>query len=1784
MKQITLFFLYYLSFALPWMANPSSDLSTEATAVNSVFCDPTDSLALVDFFNQTNGGPCFPSSPLPGWDDPWVLTDLVCTWPGITLDANGRVIAIELNSSGLTGDIPIELSLLTELQELKVSNNCLTGTIPTEFEDLVNMRQLWIDGNELVGEVPEELCNMEDLTVFFLDENNLTGTFPFCFNNLNGLGTIDMFDNCFDSLPDLTGALSLTTGKLRVYNNKLTFDDLLPNIDDIATFYSPQDSVCVELDTTVQTGTVFNLSLGIDAGITTNSYQWYRNGVPFGPPNNSNTLVFDPVSFAAAGVYHCQVTNPAMPLLTLQSRSKTVTVVCGTSSFEFVEDVCSGFEIDFGGVTYDEGNPTFMTTLSGADQFGCDSIINIQLTFSTPPPTPLDTILCPGESITVNGTVYDEANDSGLESFGIPDQFNCDSSVQVNVTFYPEAISNIEPILCMDDTFSIAGQEFHFQDSIGQIILEGLSFHGCDSTINIDLNFYPLATSTITDTYCTGQEVILNGTTYNAGNRIGADTLFNESWRGCDSIVIVDLTFGDGVEFDLDSTICDGQEVIVNGTVYDCDNPTGSETIIGGSFLNCDSTINVNITCSEPEHGTFHMTVCPGGSFEYFGMTYDEIADNGEQNIGGIGQFGCDSIVDVSISFYSPSFSILDTTICENEDLIIDGDVISNNGPLVIPGGSFRGCDSTVFITINELPVATNLINDVLCPGGTITVNGEIYDEVNDSGTETIFGGAFNGCDSIITIDITFGTAVISQTDEILCDGDSLVIGTIVLNPSNTVYTDTIFGGSFSGCDSITNINISYHPVSNSQFNPNLCPGESLDFGGVTIDATNPSDTIVVPNGSYTGCDSTIMVIANILTVETGAFSTTLCPGDSIVINGTTYDEVNDSGTETIPIGSFQGCDTTFTVNIDFYPVASSNIVNTLCDGESLDVGGVILDASNPSDTVVIPNASFHGCDSLVIVNLEFYPPATSTIDYTLCFGQQITVNGTIYDQVNDEGTETLIDSSFYGCDSIVIIDLNFNSSVQITIDDVFCDPSAEVIVNNKTYNILMPMGIDTMMSFSGCDSIVTTDLTYPDSAFVFYNDILCPGDEILVNGVPYNEDMPSGTEVEAGASLFGCDVYHVVDLSFYEVAESFINETLCAGEDTLINAVLFDVNNTSDTIILSDASFRNCDSMVIVNIDFYPEIIVQIDSSLCEGQSVIVNGTAYDFNMPSGTEVMNSFTGCDSTVIINLIFDGAVVNNYTESICEGEAVTINGTLYDIDNPMGSDTFPDGSFTGCDSIMNIVISFLPPSFNNIDTTLCPGEELIINNTTYNELNLGGMDTLFNQNFYGCDSILTINIAYFPIAQHIIDTTLCHGESFEWNGMTYPPDQSTVTEASPGGSFAGCDSTTVINISYYDLASDSIMNILCSGEELELHGMLFNESNLSGDILLEGESFNGCDSTISVSISYYPPASSSEELSICSGDTIIWNGLTLTMPGQYEVMLEEQSFYGCDSAAMLNLMVLNPADFGLANAGMDQFSCGETLLLSANLPSNTSGTWSLLEGSADISDTDSNQPMLSNMGANEIVLSWSLSSDLCSSYDSDTIVIMASVLPDAVDDQYTGEPGILEIPISILDNDSYDDITDWYFNILEEPDGELDDEDDGIFNYLATPDLLGSLISFQYELCNEDCPEACDTATVNIQLQEEIMLEFPNTITVNGDGINDVFVVPDIVDQPDQFSKQELIVFNRWGDVVFSAKPYLNDWDGTNKNGNELPQGTYYYVLRLDVGAGIIYRGDITILK
>jgi gliding motility-associated-like protein/uncharacterized repeat protein (TIGR01451 family) len=85
---------------------------------------------------------------------------------------------------------------------------------------------------------------------------------------------------------------------------------------------------------------------------------------------------------------------------------------------------------------------------------------------------------------------------------------------------------------------------------------------------------------------------------------------------------------------------------------------------------------------------------------------------------------------------------------------------------------------------------------------------------------------------------------------------------------------------------------------------------------------------------------------------------------------------------------------------------------------------------------------------------------------------------------------------------------------------------------------------------------------------------------------------------------------------------------------------------------------------------------------------------------------------------------------------------------------------------------------------------------------------------------------------------------------------------------------------------------------------------------------------------------------------------------------------------------------------------------------------------------------------------------------------------------------------------------------------------------------------------------------------------------PEGFSPNGDGINDLFVIRGILN----FPNNKFEIFNRWGNIVFDAKPYKNTWDGKatkglRVGGDELPVGTYFYVLDLGDGSPV-FKGTI----
>lgn len=69
---------------------------------------------------------------------------------------------------------------------------------------------------------------------------------------------------------------------------------------------------------------------------------------------------------------------------------------------------------------------------------------------------------------------------------------------------------------------------------------------------------------------------------------------------------------------------------------------------------------------------------------------------------------------------------------------------------------------------------------------------------------------------------------------------------------------------------------------------------------------------------------------------------------------------------------------------------------------------------------------------------------------------------------------------------------------------------------------------------------------------------------------------------------------------------------------------------------------------------------------------------------------------------------------------------------------------------------------------------------------------------------------------------------------------------------------------------------------------------------------------------------------------------------------------------------------------------------------------------------------------------------------------------------------------------------------------------------------------------------------------------------PNSFTPNGDGVNDLFAVKGDGIAPDNF---EMIIYDRFGGIVFVTRIPGDTWDGRAKNGTPCPLGEYVYVIK-----------------
>ncbi|XP_054817893.1 receptor-like protein EIX2 [Prosopis cineraria] len=94
-------------------------------------------------------------------------------------DKNLKLVrSIDLSMNKFTGEIPIQLFKLTQLQSLNLSYNYLTGEIPEQIGEMKDLESLDLSHNNLHGNIPQSMSGLSFLSVLNLSYNHFSGRIP----------------------------------------------------------------------------------------------------------------------------------------------------------------------------------------------------------------------------------------------------------------------------------------------------------------------------------------------------------------------------------------------------------------------------------------------------------------------------------------------------------------------------------------------------------------------------------------------------------------------------------------------------------------------------------------------------------------------------------------------------------------------------------------------------------------------------------------------------------------------------------------------------------------------------------------------------------------------------------------------------------------------------------------------------------------------------------------------------------------------------------------------------------------------------------------------------------------------------------------------------------------------------------------------------------------------------------------------------------------------------------------------------------------------------------------------------------------------------------------------------------------------------------------------------------------------------------------------------------------------------------------------------------------------
>ena len=458
---------------------------------------------------------------------------------------------------------------------------------------------------------------------------------------------------------------------------------------------------------------------------------------------------------------------------------------------------------------------------------------------------------------------------------------------------------------------------------------------------------------------------------------------------------------------------------------------------------------------------------------------------------------------------------------------------------------------------------------------------------------------------------------------------------------------------------------------------------------------------------------------------------------------------------------------------------------------------GETFDASTDLDGVYNYILSgIHCPDDTIKLDINVFPPPENNYkELSYCPNDSILFNG-VYIKEEIILYDTVSYKSF-DCDSIIteILFSQLESPLIEVVDTSVCY-GLSYELNNKYYS-LSGLIQDTIRSVRGCDSILLEHLVTfsPSPREIELDTVLCKGEEIIIDGETF---VAPSSKILIVKNNFECDsIIYNIDIGAYEISEELIDTFFCANGEIEIGGRLFSEDFYGEFILPNS---KGCDSILyFLNLNFHKTVRQEIDTVICNGGEINFNGEIIDV---SGTyfDTLKSKLDCDSLIsVLNLSFDSVVQETIIIDtiLCDGEILLIDDNIYD--SPI-SEEFSIISDQGCDSLIYLLdLSFISPMEKFVDTVLCAGDFLEFDEFSLSE-NIEDIFIVKDRN--SCDSIIYhIRLEVKEVDFFQLDTMLCTGDIMEFEDFEFTESTQEIITLS---SINGCDSLTVnLNINFQD---------------------------------------------------------------------------------------------------------------------------------------------------------------------------------------------------------------------------------------------------------------------------------------------------------------------------------------------------------------------------------------------